>query len=407
MKKKIVWFYPHLKFWMGGTIHLIEQLKRINAKEEFKVILIVNKGSESVIKKVNESKIKFVNFNSFCTNDFIYWLLFPIFLLKDLIKSYLIIKKINKQNKNSRLILFATLFPSNLIAFILSKIFNLDYYFYCYEPFPFFHDKDYIKKQNFSKKIILRTLSFLYSWLDILAVRSAILIFTSNNIKRKMIKKVYRRDSIVTLLGVDINLFKKIDSSDNLVIKKYGKLPIIFHSTDYTPTKNTDLAIRIFKEVNSMIPKSILLISSTQPNNSNKKTYQDLVKRLDIEEKVKFLGLVPLGQLPHYYSASICYLFTATLDIHSTSLPNLEAMACETPVIRPRINHKQDLEFKDKEAGYLVNIENVKEVAKKIVYLIKNPSIRLRMGKNGRKIIEDKYRWENVADIIIKNIRQS
>lgn len=402
--KKIIWFYPHLRFFMGGTVHLLEQLKEIK-RRGIEVSLIINTGDPQIIDKFRkEGNLKVNNLNTFCTNDFIYWVFFPIFLFIDLFRIYHIVKKELNQNNNKQVVFFATLFPSNLIAFILSRLFQKKYFFYCYEPFPFFHDKQYINKQPFFQRFILKVLSFLYGWLDIVSVKKAERVFTSNFIKRKLIKKVYGKDSVITFLGIDIKKFKHIPESRNFVLKKYKYKYLIYHSTDYTTTKNTDKAIEIIKQVVNKEKDVLLLISSTQPKNPNRKTYFDLVKKYGLEKYVKFLGLLPREHLPFYYSASICYLFTATLDMHSTSLPNLEAMSCQTPVIRPYLKEKLDSEFQDGEAGYLVNINNPKEVAQKIIYLINNLDIRKKMGIRGREIIEHKYTWRSVVEKIINNL---
>jgi glycosyltransferase involved in cell wall biosynthesis len=400
-KKTIFWFYPHLKFWMGGTVHLYEQLKTLIQKYNFDIYLIVNTGDEKIIKKFKEAKIKVFNQKTLCTNDILYWILFPIFLLKNLTYSYFVLKKF-KNKKNA--IIFANLFPSNLIAYLISLLFKLDYYFYCYEPFPFFHDKEYINKQSFFRQVILKILSFLYGWLDKYAVKKAGKVFTFNVTKKHSIKKVYGVNSVTTYLGIDTNFFRKIKDKDNFLFKKYKSNILIYHSTDYTPTKNTDLAIKIFRLVNEKYPNTRLLISSTQPNNPGRIVYTNMVKKLKLDEKVVFLDLIPRDHLLYYYSASVCYLFTATLDIHSTSLPNLEAMACETPVIRPKLKYKEDHEFNDGEAGFLVNINDYHQVADKIICLIKNPILKEKMGKKGREIILNRFTWDKVVDKIVENI---
>ncbi|GIW63098.1 MAG: hypothetical protein KatS3mg090_0924 [Patescibacteria group bacterium] len=171
--KKIIWFYPHLRFFMGGTVHLLEQLKEIK-RRGYDVSLIINTGDLQIIEKFKkEGNLKVNNLNTFCTNDFIYWIFFPIFLLADLFRIYNIANKEVNQDNSKDVVFFATLFPSNLIAFILSRLFKKKYYFYCYEPFPFFHDREYIDKQSFSRRTILRVLSFLYGWLDVVAVKKA------------------------------------------------------------------------------------------------------------------------------------------------------------------------------------------------------------------------------------------
>jgi glycosyltransferase involved in cell wall biosynthesis len=85
-------------------------------------------------------------------------------------------------------------------------------------------------------------------------------------------------------------------------------------------------------------------------------------------------------------------------------LPNLEAIACETPVIRPKLKYKEDHEFNDGEAGFLVNINDYHQVADKIIYLIKNPVLREKMGKKGREIILNRFTWDKVVDKIINKL---
>jgi glycosyltransferase involved in cell wall biosynthesis len=50
--------------------------------------------------------------------------------------------------------------------------------------------------------------------------------------------------------------------------------------------------------------------------------------------------------------------------------------------------------------GYLVKFGNTKELAEKIMYLYKNPKLRVEMGNNGKKKVLKEYTW----DIVSKNL---
>jgi glycosyltransferase involved in cell wall biosynthesis len=404
MKKiKIALIHPHFRFWMGGSRFVFELAKEIKANKKFnqlyEPLVIVNQGNQKFIEQFENVGIKIYQINKLaCTNDIWYWIFFPFWLIFEIIKTIQIIKK----EKVEKLIAF--LFPPNLTSFIISKIMKVDYYFYCYEPFPFFHNKKYIREQKFPKDLIYKTLSFLYGWLDVLAVKKAKKIFTLNKVTKAMTKKVYKKDSIVTWMGVNTDFFKHVSENQNYYLKKYPYRLIISHSTDYTTAKKTDLAIKTINLLIKKYKKIFLLITSTQPNNPNKKKYLDLVDKLKLKNNVVFLDLIDLKLLPHLYSASIAYLSTSydkMMGTSSSNLPVKEAMSCETPVLRANIT---DEDVIDGETGFLIKPQDIKNTAKKIEYLIKNPTKRKAMGKKAREFIKKRFNWYNVTDNIIKNL---
>lgn len=393
--KKIIWYYPHLKFWMGGTKFLFEVTKHLGKK--FKVIIICNVGDKNIIETFKRNKIEVATISFISTNNFFYWLFLPVFLLID---SALLFYHTYKNREINYI--FSTLYPCNLICLFVSKILNKKYIYYCYEPFPFFHNKEFISQQRFPKNIILRVISLIYSWSDILATQRAFRLFTLNQITQEKIKLIYNKNAIITFMGVDTNHFKKKKNFE--LDKKFNNKIIITHSTDYTVMKRTELAILAIKELVEKHPNALLVITSTQPHSPEKKLYQMLVEKLKLEKNVLFLGFVSYNTLPLYYSRSVCYLSTSydtMLGTTSSNLPVKEALACETPVIRAPIT-KEDVE--DKVSGFLVNPKDSKKIAKKIEILIENPTIARQMGKVGRKKILALYNWDNVAKTIAKNL---
>jgi glycosyltransferase involved in cell wall biosynthesis len=204
-------------------------------------------------------------------------------------------------------------------------------------------------------------------------------------------------------MGVDTNFFRKIEKN-NFFSNKYKDKIIISHSTDYTVYKGTHLAIEVIKKLVKKYSNVILLITSTQPNSPNRKNIEDLIKKYKLENNVKLLGLLKEEEIPQLYSASLVYLSCSYDDFMGTTSSNLpvkEALACETPAIRSKIT-TEDVE--DGISGFLVDPKNIKEVAEKIEYLIKNPKKAKEMGKKGREKIVKLYNWKKVAQIIIKNL---
>ena len=89
---------------------------------------------------------------------------------------------------------------------------------------------------------------------------------------------------------------------------------------------------------------------------------------------------------------------------------NLEAMACETPVVASAVGGIKEVVV-DGETGFLVPVEQMKEspfepldpekfardLATRINQLMKDPAMRERFGKAGRKRAEEKFSWSRIA----------
>ncbi len=385
-KPSLVWHFPHLMFWMGGTKYLFNICKEL--QREFEVVIVTNTGDPLIIKRFVSSGISVKTTSYLATNSILYWLFFPVLFFFDLAKSW-------KYLKNSQ-ILICTAFPSNLICAVYSMIENRSFHFLCFEPFMFFHNKEYISSLPIIKKLLVRFLSLLYGWIDIWSSHRAKTITTIDSYKATLIEQIYKIKPHNIGTGIDTSFFYK-RNVDRLT-KIYGNVPVIFHATDYTPLKGTTDALHIFKIVHDHNPNALLLISSTQPNSPNKRTYEKLVIDLKLQNSVHLVGLIPEKDLPLYYSFATCYLSTSSDPMTATNLPVKEALACQTPALRALPSSGDVINDK---SGYLINPKIHETVAIKIIKLIENPNLRKSMGIYGRKLIEMKYNWERTASLLV------
>ena len=72
-------------------------------------------------------------------------------------------------------------------------------------------------------------------------------------------------------------------------------------------------------------------------------------------------------------------------------------MASSLPVLAMKGTLPEDI-LKDEINGYV--IKNSKELAQKIIYILKNDDLRNQMGKNSNEMVQ-KFDWKNVAESII------
>jgi starch synthase len=75
---------------------------------------------------------------------------------------------------------------------------------------------------------------------------------------------------------------------------------------------------------------------------------------------------------------------------------NLEAMACETPVVATRVGGIKEVVV-DKETGFLVPPGDPVRLGRAITRLLEDPQLAARMGKEGRRRVLQHFTWDRIA----------
>jgi len=118
------------------------------------------------------------------------------------------------------------------------------------------------------------------------------------------------------------------------------------------------------------------------------------VRELGIEGKVIFTGpIFDRDKLGVYVDADV-FVTTPTIN-EETSLAALEACACYTPVIVTERNAIPGLE--EYEAGFHIHYDN-QELVNALLKILTNETLREKLGENARKLIEEHYALDKVAD---------
>lgn len=394
-KRKMVWLHSHFLYWMGGTKYVFEVLKKL--KKDFDIVVIVESASSLAIKNYKDNGIKLISINKLSSTSLIYWLTLPWQLLKA--KKFLT-DYLSKEKIYGNPIVVAGMFPMNVVASMLPY----KYVQYCFEPFAFFHDPDFIKNFNIFKKIFIKFLAYLYSRVDIKASQKATKIITLNNTTAKYVKQIYSQTPIISYTGIDTKHFKPF--CNKKLLSKYANQKVIIHSTDYTPVKGTGKMIKIFAKVKSKEPKSHLLITSTIKNKREEKRLKKLAQMLGVDKNIEFLGFVDYDLLPQYYSlakALVQCSYSERSGTTSMALPVKEAMAAGTLAIRFPVKN-EDVE--NGITGFLVDPRNEAEMVDKILAILNmNSKEYNNSAKKARKSIVNKYTWKNTARIIKTEIQ--
>jgi len=105
---------------------------------------------------------------------------------------------------------------------------------------------------------------------------------------------------------------------------------------------------------------------------------------------VYFQRSVPYSEVMDVFAkSSVSYLPSYT---EGTPLTVLESLAARVPVVASNVGGIPEI-VQDGETGYLTEVEDTKEMAEKIVYLLNNEEERRAMGLKGRKFVKEHHDW--------------
>jgi mannosyltransferase len=184
---------------------------------------------------------------------------------------------------------------------------------------------------------------------------------------------------------------------DNRITSKYGldETNILCIST-IQPRKGQFLLIESMPKILKEFPNTKLLLSGrtyTQSDKDYLKELEILVSKLNLADRVAFLGDVPKEDLIQLYLLSSVFVLPTECEMFG--LVFLEAMAAGLPIITTNRPYIAEI-LNNGKAGMLVEREKA-SIEDAILQLLGDSSLRRRMGACGKKMVEQKYRLDNVV----------
>jgi len=205
----------------------------------------------------------------------------------------------------------------------------------------------------------------------------------SKNVKNNGIKLgINSKKCRVVPNGVDLSFFKMNRSCS----KKPRKIIFIGR---LLKNKGPQILVKSASLVIKKIPDVQFFLVGDGPLRGNIENY---CKKNNLTKNIKFLGKVEdIREI-----MKECDLYVRPSYLDGMPLGVLEAMAAELPVIATNIGGTVEIIDHGK-TGHLIKAENVQELADAIIELLMNPSYMEKIAKNGLKLVQSKYDWENIV----------
>ncbi|MFF4752773.1 glycosyltransferase family 4 protein [Streptomyces sp. NPDC002514] len=179
--------------------------------------------------------------------------------------------------------------------------------------------------------------------------------------------------------------------------------PVVVCVSRLVPRKGQDTLIRALPRILAAQPDTVLLIVGGGPY---EKDLRRLADDTGVAGSVRFTGAVPWSELPAHYGAGDvfampCRTRRGGLDVEGLGIVYLEASATGLPVVAGDSGGAPDAVL-DGETGWIVPGNAPAETAERITALLADPELRHRMGERGRAWVEEKWRW----DLLAQNLKQ-
>ena len=210
--------------------------------------------------------------------------------------------------------------------------------------------------------------------------------------------------------GIDLNQYRKVDSTSAL--KRNGidpAKPYLLFIGRITRQKGFQHLVRAIQFMDRNF--QIVLCAAAPDTPGMAEEMRIAVERAQAQRP----GIIWIDDMVDHQTACELYSHAAVFICPSIYEPfgiiNLEAMACETPVVASAVGGIKEVVV-DGETGFLVPLEQMNEspfeatnpekfardLAERVNDLMRNPELRKRFGEAGRKRAEEYFSWTKIAE---------
>ena len=261
------------------------------------------------------------------------------------------------------------------------------------------------------KNVITLHNSFIFDFYEFIIRKKKLRLNYLDEIMNRMFSKIYlskfnfkifvsdflrrmydcRRDYTIIPNGVDSRVFRPLTPSR--IIEKFkldqSKKHILFVGR-LCREKGIYYLVESFKLLSEKVKEVNLIMIGDGKEYVN---LLNFIKKLNLRERILIIrDFIPTPELVEFFN--FCDFLVLPSLYEPFGLVIIESLACEKPVIATSTGGIPEILNED--VGILVPV-NSKCLADKMMFLLENEDVCKKMGKRGRRLIEEKYDWGVIA----------
>lgn len=371
--KRVIIFSTAYLPWVGGAEIAVKEITDRNLDVHFDLITVNLSGSEYAVEKVGNVTVHRLG-NGKLSKFFL-----PF-------TGYLKAKQLHK--KQSYDLAWGIMASQASVAGALFKKF-------CRVPFVLTlqegDEEEHLKRYVLGSELLYNlTVLPLHRFPIKLADRITVI---SNYLKGRAEKAGARCPIEIIPNGVDLSLFNKAFSDNELwtiktaLGKTDGEKFVITTSRLVKKNGVGDLISAM-----QFLPANIRLLVLGVGELQAKLLAQ--VKKLNLENRVRFLGHVPYAEIPKYLRISDVFVRPSLSEGMGNSF--IEAMAAGIPIVGTNIGGIPDF-LEDGVTGLMAEVGNAKSISLQVNKILSNSELAKMLTENARKKIASTYEWEKIA----------
>jgi len=235
-----------------------------------------------------------------------------------------------------------------------------------------------------------------FSWAISEIARSVDVVTYLGDFTHQAIARRFKDKNKLTKIapGIDTEHFRPLDGRD--LREKYGiaDRATIVSVGRLVHRKGQDRLVEALPLVLKEIPDAHLIFVGEGPH---RKKLDQLVEKHKLENHVTFIGRIQYSDLPRYICLGDIFAMPSRsrlfgLEVEGLGIVYLEASACGLPVVGGNSGGAPDA-VKEGITGFVVDGNNLPEIADRIITLLKDDELRNQMGNAGRSWAMEEWQW--------------
>jgi len=217
-------------------------------------------------------------------------------------------------------------------------------------------------------------------------------VFSTSSFMAERTKRYTNRPLSVTPFGIDCDVF----SPGNKTLSNTITLGMVKNLEKWYGIETAIETLAYLKTLKSPYKFKLMLVGE----GSMKSFFQDLTKKINVQDCVEFVGKVPYSEVQEYHKKIDIYLGISTYNDESFGVSLLEAQACGTPVIATKMGGLPEVVLENK-TGIFVESKNPFQTADAIMKIISSPESYSDFSGLAREFVLQQYSIEKTTATMI------